>query len=243
VTAEAAVVALQLGRPPRGLRQVAHYCPCGLPDVVETAPRLADGTPFPTLYYLTCPRAVAAISRLEADGVMRQMQERLAGDAALRAAYQAAHRDYLARRDEAARAAGVAPLPPGTQSAGGMPGRVKCLHALAAHELAVPGANPLGREAVTAAGPWWAQGPCVAPEDTPGSTREGRLPAKEAMPPQAPGRTPHGAIWRASGTTQPPAPLRCPGAEDQLPALPICAPPARPWEAPQGRPPARGAGK
>ena len=160
---DAAVVALQLGRPPRGLRQVAHRCPCGLPDVVETAPRLADGTPFPTLYYLTCPRAVAAISRLEAAGVMRQMQERLASDAALRAAYQAAHRDYLARRDEAARAAGVAPLPPGTQSAGGMPGRVKCLHALAAHELAVPGANPLGREAAVQAGPWWAAGACVRP--------------------------------------------------------------------------------
>ena len=165
VMAEAAVVARQLGRPPRGLRQVAHHCPCGLPDVVETAPRLADGTPFPTLYYLTCPRAVAAISRLEAAGVMRQMQERLATDAALRAACRAAHRDYLARRDEAARAAGVAPLPPGTQSAGGMPGRVKCLHALAAHELAVPGANPLGREAIEAAGPWWAPGPCVDPED------------------------------------------------------------------------------
>ena len=42
-----------------------------------------------------------------------------------------------------------------------MPGRVKCLHALAAHELAVPGANPLGREALAAAGPWWEAGPCL----------------------------------------------------------------------------------
>jgi hypothetical protein len=161
VTADAAVVARQLGRSPRGLRRVAHRCPCGLPDVVETAPRLADGTPFPTLYYLTCPRAVAALSGLEATGVMRQMQQRLAADAALHAAYHAAHRDYLARRDEAARALGVEPLPAGTQSAGGMPDRVKCLHALAAHELAVPGANPLGRQAVAAAGPWWESGPCV----------------------------------------------------------------------------------
>jgi hypothetical protein len=159
--ADAEVVALQLGRPPRGLQRVAHRCPCGLPDVVETAPRLADGTPFPTLYYLTCPRAVAAMSRLEAAGVMRQMQRRLAEDTTLCEAYQAAHRGYQARRAEAARAAGVAPLPPGTQSAGGMPDRVKCLHALAAHELAVPGANPLGREAVARAGPWWAAGPCV----------------------------------------------------------------------------------
>ena len=163
MTADAEVVARQLGRPPRGLRRVAHRCPCGLPDVVETAPRLADGTPFPTLYYLTCPRATAAVGRLEASGVMRQMQQRLATDPELRAAYQAAHRDYLARREEAARASGVAPLPPGTQSAGGMPARVKCLHALTAHELAVPGANPLGLEAVALAGPWWSAGPCVRP--------------------------------------------------------------------------------
>jgi hypothetical protein len=125
------------------------------------------------LYYLTCPRAAAAVGRLEAAGVMRRMQQRLAADAALRAAYRAAHQDYLARRDEAARAAGVEPLPPGTQSAGGMPGRVKCLHALAAHELAVPGANPLGRQAAAAAGPWWAAGPCVsltADDDPPEAT-------------------------------------------------------------------------
>src|SRR5207302_8668618 len=115
----------------------------------------------PTLSYLTCPRAAAAVGRLEAAGVMRQMQQRLAADPELRAAYQAAHRDYLARREEAARAAGVEPLPPGTQSAGGMPARVKCLHALMAHELAVAGVNPLGREVADSAGDWWTGGPCV----------------------------------------------------------------------------------
>ena len=161
-----AVVAAQLGRTPRGLRSVAHRCPCGLPDVVETAPRLPDGTPFPTLYYLTCPRAAAAMSGLEAAGLMREMTARLAADAELRAEYQGAHRDYVSRRDAVAADAGVAPLPAGTQSAGGMPDRVKCLHALAAHELAVPGCNPFGREAVTAAGPWWSRGPCVIPEET-----------------------------------------------------------------------------
>jgi uncharacterized protein len=161
VTRDEAVVQAQLGRPPRAVRRVAHRCPCGLPDVVETIPRLADGTPFPTLFYLTCPRAVSAVGRLEAAGVMRQMQQRLACDAELRQAYLAAHHDYLARRDGVARDAGVDPLPPGTQSAGGMPARVKCLHALAAHELAVPGANPLGRQALEAAGAWWQTGPCV----------------------------------------------------------------------------------
>jgi len=161
--ADAAFVGAQLGRPPRGLRAVAHRCPCGLPAVAETAPRLPDGSPFPTLFYLTCPRAVAAVGSLEAGGMMKAMTQRLTGDDSLRRAYESAHRDYLARRDAAARAAGLEPLPPGTQSAGGMPERVKCLHALLAHELAVPGANPFGREVAAAVGAWWAPGPCVEP--------------------------------------------------------------------------------
>ena len=162
--AEFHVVARQLGRPPRGVTAIAHRCPCGLPDVVETAPRLPEGTPFPTLYYLTCPRANAAVSRLEADGVMREMTQRLAADPQLRAAYLAAHHDYLARRLQAALQAGVQPLPDSAGSAVGMPDRVKCLHALAAQELAVPGSNPLGAEAVRAAGKWWHAGQCVGPD-------------------------------------------------------------------------------
>ena len=157
---DAEAVAAQLGRVPRGLQRVAHRCPCGLPDVVLTAPRRPDGTPFPTVYYLTCPRAAAAVSGLEAAGRMREMTERLVDDQ-LRDRYARAHQDYLARREAAAALAGVEPLPPGTQSAGGMPERVKCLHALVAHELAVPGANPFGREALDEIGPWWKRGPCV----------------------------------------------------------------------------------
>jgi len=106
------------------------------------------------------------MSRLEAAGVMREMTARLAADSALRARYQEAHHDYLVRRDQAAREAGLEPLPPGTQSAGGMPGRVKCLHALAAHALAVPGVNPLGAEAAAAAGEWWGAGPCAGQTDS-----------------------------------------------------------------------------
>jgi uncharacterized protein len=162
--ADLAVVACQLGRAPRGVMRIAHRCPCGLPDVVQTMPRLPDGTPFPTLYYLTCPRASAAMSRLEAAGAMRVMTGRLRSDPRLADRYAAAHRDYLARRAAAAREAGQDPLPAGTQSAGGMPDRVKCLHALAAHALAVPGVNPFGAEAVEAAAPWWLSGPCTEDE-------------------------------------------------------------------------------
>ncbi|MUL42286.1 DUF501 domain-containing protein [Streptomonospora sp. PA3] len=163
--ADAAAVRRQLGRPPRGLRAVAHRCPCGLPDVVRTAPRLEDGTPFPTLYYLTCPRAASAIGTLEAGGAMRRMQDRLADDPELRARYEQAHRDYVEERAEQTRRDGSAPLPEGMQSAGGMPERVKCLHALVAHELARPGTNPFGREALDSLPRWWAEGPCVCAGD------------------------------------------------------------------------------
>ncbi|GII52928.1 hypothetical protein Pth03_13170 [Planotetraspora thailandica] len=156
-------VEAQLGRVPRGVRAVAHRCPCGLPDVLETAPRLPDGSPFPTLFYLTCPKAASAIGTLESSGLMKQMQARLADDPELAAAYLKAHEDYLARRDEAARQEGMEPLPRGMQTAGGMPERVKCLHALVAYELAVPGSNPFGREALDALPDWWAEGPCVEP--------------------------------------------------------------------------------
>ena len=153
-----AAVASQLGRLPRGVLSVAHRCPCGLPDVVRTAPRLADGTPFPTLYYATCPRLTAAVSTLETHGVMRGMQQRLAADAGLAAAYRRAHEHYLADRAQLGEVAEIAGV-----SAGGMPDRVKCLHVLVAHALATAvGVNPLGDEALARLAPWWSSGACVA---------------------------------------------------------------------------------
>src|SRR5690606_9568014 len=131
------------------------------PDVVETAPRLADGTPFPTVYYLTCPRAASAVGTLESSGLMREMQARPPEDPGLAAACGAAHGSSRARRDESAREEGSEPLPPGMQGGGGMPERVKWLHALVAHELAEPGTNPVGREALEALPEWWGDGPCV----------------------------------------------------------------------------------
>jgi uncharacterized protein len=153
--ADLETVAAQLKRPPRATRKVAHRCTCGLPDVVETSPHLDDGTPFPTLFYLTCPRARSAVGRLEASGLMREMTERLGNDEALAAQYLAAHEDYLARRD-AISSLGT------TVSAGGMPRRVKCLHVLVAHSLAVgPGINPFGDEALALLDDWGADGRCV----------------------------------------------------------------------------------
>ena len=139
-SADLEVLADQLGRVPRGVVAVAARCLCGRPTVVRTAPRLDDGTPFPTSYYLTHPAAVKGCSTLEAEHLMETFNADLAADEELAAAYAAAHADYLARRAELGQVPEI-----GGVSAGGMPTRVKCLHALLGHSLAVgPGVNPVG---------------------------------------------------------------------------------------------------
>ena len=147
----------QLGRKPRDVHAIAYRCPCGQPAVVETNPRLADGTPFPTFYYATCPKLTAVISTLETTGLMGDMNRRLAEDAELSGGYAAAHDDYLAARA----ALGVDVPEIANISAGGMPDRVKCLHSLVAHSLAAgPGVNPLGDEALEKLPQWWTQPTC-----------------------------------------------------------------------------------
>lgn len=162
--ADVETVTAQLGRQARAIVEVAHRCPCGNPDVVRTSPRLPDGTPFPTSYYLTCPRATGAVSTLESAGLMREMTERLGSDPELADGYRRAHEAYLAQRAELGEVPEIAGI-----SAGGMPERVKCLHVLVAHALAAgPGVNPLGDEAVAALDDWWAAGPCVGGTDVGG---------------------------------------------------------------------------
>ncbi|MBU4214147.1 MAG: DUF501 domain-containing protein [Actinobacteria bacterium] len=151
------VVAAQLGRVPRGVVAVAARCVCGRPTVVRTAPRLPDGTPFPTTYYLTSPGAVAAVSTLEAGGLMRELTARLAQDEQLAAAYRLAHEAYLRDREELGHVEQIAGV-----SAGGMPTRVKCLHVLVAHSLAAgPGVNPIGDEVLDLLAEVWRPDRCT----------------------------------------------------------------------------------
>jgi uncharacterized protein len=155
--ADAAAVRKQLGRPIRGAHAVAWRCPCGQPAVVETEPRLPDGTPFPTTYYLTCPKAASAIGRLEGGGVMKDMNAALGDDPELAAQHRRAHEDYLARRARLGDVPEIAGI-----SAGGLPDRVKCLHALVGHALAAgPGVSPMGDQAIEMLPEWWQRSSCA----------------------------------------------------------------------------------
>jgi hypothetical protein len=150
-----AIVSAQLGRPVRDVVAIAARCVCGSPTVVSTQPRLGDGTPFPTFYYLTHPAATSSLSELEGDHVMNEFAQLLADDPDIRAAYERAHESYLVARE----AVGVVDEIAGI-SAGGMPTRVKCLHALAGHSLAVgPGVNPIGDLALERA--TWSPNVCA----------------------------------------------------------------------------------
>lgn len=147
-TEDIAAVSEQLGREARGVVGIAARAADGAPAVVATSPRLPDGSPFPTFYYLCHPEAVAAASRLEAVGMMAEFNDMLAEDEELRNAYARAHEQYIADRDSV----GEVPELSGI-SAGGMPTRVKCLHALIGHSLAAgPGVNPIGDLALERSG-------------------------------------------------------------------------------------------
>jgi uncharacterized protein len=147
------IVSRQLGRPARDVVGISARCVCGAPTVVSTKPRLADGTPFPTFYYLTHPAATAAVSTLEADGEMSGLAA-LLDDDPIHDAYRSAHMLYIADRESFATVAEIDGI-----SAGGMPDRVKCLHALVGHSLAAgPGLNPIGDLALERSG--WSPSVC-----------------------------------------------------------------------------------
>jgi hypothetical protein len=147
----------QLGRAPRGVAAIAARCVCGAPLVAKTSPRLPDGAPFPTLYYLTHPAANRAIGSLESRGTMNALNRELKENGALAEAYQGAHRQYLAVREQMALVKEIENI-----SVGGMPERVKCLHALAAHALAEgPGVNPIGDWTLLAIAHEWRPDQCV----------------------------------------------------------------------------------
>lgn len=138
--ADLQILEMQLGRVPRGVIGIASRCVCGAPRVVATKPRLEDGTPFPTMFYLTHPAAVKGCSTLEAGKWMETLNQLLADDTDLRAGYEAAHRHYISTRDAVEEVPEIKDF-----SAGGMPTRVKCLHAILGHTLAAgAGVNPIG---------------------------------------------------------------------------------------------------
>jgi uncharacterized protein len=153
-----AVVSAQLGRPARGNAAVVHRCGFGLPTVVRVDPRLEDGTPFPTTFWLSCPVLRSRVGTLEADHAMVGLNARLEAEPELASDYARSHERYVAFRDRLGE-----PLP-GDPGAGGMPRYIKCLHVHAAHHLAT-GDNPIGAWTVEHATPAPCPAPCVTDAD------------------------------------------------------------------------------
>ena len=135
------VVQVQIGRPPRSAIDVAARCHLGLPIVITVPPLLDDDTPFPTLYWLTCPLAGKRIGRIEAGGGVRRAELMIAGDPALSDRYTAAAERYRKSRDAMIPAGFKEHRPTG--GVGGTGSGVKCLHAHYA-DTAAGNDNPVG---------------------------------------------------------------------------------------------------
>ena len=151
-----AVVARQLGRPPRAFRRVVVRCPFGRPAVTEQWPRDASGEPFPTTYYLTCPHLVGAISRLEAAGGVERWSRAAREDPRLRDSVERANADQQRLRPEL----------PGGIGGSLRAGSLKCLHAHAAFALASPGYE-LGDRILAEVGNLWPQSRCCTADPPP----------------------------------------------------------------------------
>ena len=149
--ADREVVERQLGRPVRAFRRVVLRCPYGRPAITEQEPYDSSGSPFPTTYYLTCPHAVAEVSRLEAAGGVERWSATAAADPVLRESVWTATRDQRELRRELA--AGRVGRDGGVSLELGIGGsstplQLKCLHAHVAFALARPGYE-LGERIVT----------------------------------------------------------------------------------------------
>ncbi len=145
------VIERQLGRTPRAFRGVAVRCPFGAPAVVEQEPFGADGTPFPTQFWLTCRYLAAAVARLEAEGGVERWTQATEADPMLAESLEQAHAEQRALRPE---------LPGGIGGAT-RHGSLKCLHAHAAFALARP-AYLLGDRILAEAEPLWPRERCCA---------------------------------------------------------------------------------
>ena len=159
-----AIVARQLGRPPRALRRVVVRCPYGRPAVTEQYPYDVNGAPFPTTYYLTCPRLVAAIARVEAAGGVERWGRSTVDNADLRASLvRATEEQRRVRRELAADTSGQDGGASLDLGIGGSrsPGRLKCLHAHAAFALARPG-YVLGDRILDEIDPLWPLDRCCS---------------------------------------------------------------------------------
>jgi hypothetical protein len=134
------VVTVQIGRRPYEGAEVVSRCHLDLPVVIKVPPILEDGTPFPTLYWLTCPLASTRVGRLESGGGVRRMEGKASSDPLFAGGLERANDEYRRERDSLL-PEGIDPVPTG--GVGGAVGGVKCLHAHYAHTR-VGGANPVG---------------------------------------------------------------------------------------------------
>lgn len=187
---DAEIISAQLARPARGKVRVEMRCHLDLPVVARVPPLLEDGTPFPTLYWLTCPLATKRVSRIEAAGGVASFALKAEVDPEFAARLKEAHELYEAERAELLASLPASDLhdpsvqsrePSGGVGGVGKPSSVKCLHAHLAHTLG-GGDNPVGQEIAREVLPLNCEVPCVAGAEANPSWKEPEPVRPESNP-------------------------------------------------------------
>lgn len=99
-SAQLEVIERQLGRKPRGIKDLAYLTERGVPVVLQMR-SLVDDKPFPTLYWLCSRDLYQMIAEIETAGGVKRIEQLLADDDTLRQRYFQQQQAYVERRWQA----------------------------------------------------------------------------------------------------------------------------------------------
>jgi len=158
VASEKQVVEVQLNRNLRSDIKVAAKCHFDLPVVVDVPKNLDDGTPFPTMFWLTCPMYIKKVSTLESHGMVKELDNQLNKNNMLNKSWSNRQKSYEKERNKKYKNTKNSISPLG--GVGGTLNSIKCLHSHLADEI-VTGKNIIGKIVLENVGGCNCLEPCV----------------------------------------------------------------------------------
>ena len=158
MTNEKKTVEVQLNRNLRSDVNVVAKCHFDLPVVVDVPKNLDDGTPFPTMFWLTCPMYVKKVSTLESHGMVKELDKQLQSNKKLNELWSKRQKSYEEERNKKYKNSMNLISPDG--GVGGTLKSIKCLHSHLADEL-VTGLNTIGQIVLENVGGCNCNEPCV----------------------------------------------------------------------------------
>ena len=151
------IVEQQIGRKLRTDSEVSCRCHFNIPAVIKVPPKLDDGTPFPTTYWLTCPMYNKKIGSLESHGLIKELDKEIINNPELKKQWKSRQISYEQERER------LETKDMGPKASGGVGGAtesIKCLHSHTADELST-GQNVIGKIVIESIGGFNCEEMCI----------------------------------------------------------------------------------